>query len=75
MNAIEAYHSDHQPADTELYLALAKQYGLLVTRGADFQGANKPGIRLGPGRDGNLRLPPDLFEQLMPAQPESPAFQ
>jgi predicted metal-dependent phosphoesterase TrpH len=64
MNAIEAYHSDHQPADTELYLDLAKRYSLLVTGGSDYHGTLKPGIRLGTGRNGNLHVPPSLVERL-----------
>jgi predicted metal-dependent phosphoesterase TrpH len=63
MNAIEAYHSDHSEADTELYLGLAKQYGLMVNGGSDFHGAVKPGVRLGTGA-GNLRIPDDLMEAL-----------
>src|SRR5262249_25673681 len=43
MNAIEAYHSDHTPANTNLYLKLARKYGLLVTGGSDFHGDVKPG--------------------------------
>ena len=57
LNAIEAYHSDHGPADVERYLKLAEKYGLLVTGGSDFHGAVKPGVRLGTGCDGNLRVP------------------
>ena len=64
MNAIEAYHSDHQSADTELYLDLARRYGLLVTGGSDYHGSLKPAIRLGTGRNGNLRVPPGLVERL-----------
>jgi predicted metal-dependent phosphoesterase TrpH len=63
LNAIEAYHSDHIPAQTELYLHLAAQHGLLVTGGSDFHGAVKPEIRLGTGR-GNLRVPDDLVDRL-----------
>ena len=63
MNAIEAYHSDHTAADTELYLDLAGQYGLHVTGGSDFHGAVKPGVRLGTG-SGNLEIPEDLVERL-----------
>ena len=63
LNAIEAYHSDHTPEDTELYLSLAKQYGLRVTGGSDFHGAVKPSVRLGTG-GGNLRIPEDLVERL-----------
>jgi predicted metal-dependent phosphoesterase TrpH len=64
MNAIEAYHSDHSEADTELYLQLARQCGLLVTGGSDFHGTVKPGVTLGHGIGGNLKIPADLVEQL-----------
>ena len=64
LNAIEVYHSDHSPAQTELYLQLAARHGLLVTGGSDFHGAVKPEIRLGTGRDGNLRVPEDLVDRL-----------
>ena len=33
LNAIEAYHSDHEPPDTRMYLELAGRYGLMVTGG------------------------------------------
>ena len=64
LNAIEVYHSDHQPHQAGMYLGLAKQYGLLVTGGSDFHGDAKPGLRLGTGRGGNLKIPDDLFEKL-----------
>ncbi|MCU1232650.1 MAG: hypothetical protein JWP63_617 [Candidatus Solibacter sp.] len=64
LNAIEAYHSDHTAADTELYLGLAEKYALKVTGGSDFHGAVKPGVMLGRGCNGNLRIPGDLLEKL-----------
>jgi predicted metal-dependent phosphoesterase TrpH len=64
LNAIEAYHSDHSPADTQLYLDLARQYDMHVTGGSDFHGAVKPGVMLGTGA-GNLRIPDDLVERLL----------
>jgi hypothetical protein len=67
LNAIEAYHSDHSPSQTALYLGLAARHGLLVTGGSDFHGAVKPEIRLGTGRDGNLRVPEDLVDRLRAA--------
>jgi 3',5'-nucleoside bisphosphate phosphatase len=67
LNAIEAYHSDHSPEQTALYLQLAKRHGLLVTGGSDFHGAVKPEIRLGTGRDGNLRVPEDIVDRLRAA--------
>jgi 3',5'-nucleoside bisphosphate phosphatase len=64
MNAIEAYHSDHTPQDTALYLKLAARSGLLVTGGSDFHGAAKPGVSLGTGVRGNLKIPEDLVDRL-----------
>jgi predicted metal-dependent phosphoesterase TrpH len=64
MNAIEAYHSDHSPEDTELYLGLAERHHLLVTGGSDFHGAAKPGVSLGTGARGNLKIPNDLVDRL-----------
>jgi 3',5'-nucleoside bisphosphate phosphatase len=64
LNAIEAYHSDHTPADTEFFVALARRHGLLVTGGSDFHGAVKPAVRLGTGLRGNLRVPPEVMDGL-----------
>jgi 3',5'-nucleoside bisphosphate phosphatase len=67
MNAIEAYHSDHGPRDTSLYLGLAKRHGLMVTGGSDYHGAAKPGVSLGTGCAGNLQIPTDLVYRLREA--------
>jgi predicted metal-dependent phosphoesterase TrpH len=66
LNAIEAYHSDHTPEDTAMYLELARQYDLLVTGGSDYHGAVKPGVKLGTG-DGHLKIPADLVDNLKAA--------
>jgi 3',5'-nucleoside bisphosphate phosphatase len=64
LNAIEAYHSDHGPRETELYLGLARKFGMLVTGGSDFHGAVKPGVKLGTGYCNNLDIPADLLQKL-----------
>lgn len=64
LNAIEAFHSDHDRADTEMYLGLAERYGLLVTGGSDFHGAVKPDVMLGTGCRGNLHVPEWVVEKL-----------
>lgn len=64
LNAIEAYHSDHEQHDTAVYLELARKYGLLVTGGSDFHGAVKPDVMLGTGHQGNLQIPRDLVQRL-----------
>lgn len=64
LRAIEVYHSDHAAADAERYLGVAKKYGLRVTGGSDFHGANKPNIQLGTGLRGNLNIPAELLRAL-----------
>jgi 3',5'-nucleoside bisphosphate phosphatase len=64
LNAIEAYHSDHGRPETELYLGLAKKYGMLVTGGSDFHGVVKPEVKLGTGHDRNLCVPREVLDSL-----------
>jgi predicted metal-dependent phosphoesterase TrpH len=65
LNAIEAYHSDHTEQDTQYFVELARRYGLLVTGGSDFHGETvKPGVKLGSGFEGNLRVPPEVMDHL-----------
>ena len=61
LSGIEAYHSDHQPEDTQLFLSFAAQYDLVVTGGSDYHGSFKPGIELGTGRNGNVRVPEGVW--------------
>jgi 3',5'-nucleoside bisphosphate phosphatase len=63
LQAIEAYHSDHAPADERFFLEQARRSRLAVTGGSDFHGALKPHIRLGTGA-GNLRVPRSVLDRL-----------
>jgi len=47
LEGLEVLHSDHTPALTEKYSALADKYALLKSGGSDFHGANKKDIPLG----------------------------
>ncbi len=47
LQGVEAYHSDHTPSQTRLYLDLARRFDLLVTGGSDFHGDPKPQVRIG----------------------------
>ena len=60
LDALEAYHSDHQDADTARYLELADRLGLKVSGGSDFHGDGSHGP-VGPG---SVSLPRDRFDQL-----------
>jgi predicted metal-dependent phosphoesterase TrpH len=64
LTAVEVYHSDHKPADVGHFRSLAEQYGLAMTGGSDFHGANKPDIHLGMGANNNLCIPLDVLKRL-----------
>lgn len=64
LNGVEAYYSQHTPAQTERFLRIAEKLGLLVTGGSDFHGSPKPDVPLGVVYDGHAlpleRLPVEL---------------
>ncbi|HTS51319.1 MAG TPA: PHP domain-containing protein [Bryobacteraceae bacterium] len=64
LKGIEVYHSDHSPAEMDFYLHLARKFGITATGGSDFHGATKPGIELATGKEGNLKLPYSILEEL-----------
>lgn len=60
---LEAVYSTYTAADERRMRGLAKKYGLAVSGGSDFHGANKPGLDLGTGY-GSLYVPACLLEDL-----------
>jgi predicted metal-dependent phosphoesterase TrpH len=60
LDAIEVYHSDHDPAMTAHYLAMARAHGVLVTGGSDYHADDAHGG----GPPGRVSLPADEFERL-----------
>lgn len=59
LDAIEVFHPDHDAALVDRYLAVAREFGLLVTGGSDFHG--DPAHGLDPG---SVTLPASDFERL-----------
>ena len=57
---IEAVYSTYTAADERRIRALAEKYGLFISGGSDFHGANKPGLDLGTGY-GRLFVPEELL--------------
>ncbi len=57
MDGIEAYYSQHSPAETAFFLDLAHTHTLLVTGGSDFHGTPKPHVPLGIVFEGNAAFP------------------
>ncbi len=63
MDGLEAYYSQHGPAQTDRFLSLAHQNNLLVTGGSDFHGTPKPHVPLGIVFEGKP-APPALLTAL-----------
>jgi predicted metal-dependent phosphoesterase TrpH len=61
LDAIEAYHSEHDAAATTRYLAMASTLGIAVSGGSDFHGDPAHG----PGNPGAVSLPRDAYERLV----------
>ncbi len=68
LKGMEAVYVLNKGSDEAHMRALAKKYGLLVTGGSDFHGANKPDISLGTGLKHNLEIPYSLLETLKAAR-------
>lgn len=61
---LEVYHSEHPPDLRAYYLRLADELKLLPTGGSDFHGAAKPGVKLGTGSNGNVRVPREFLDRM-----------
>jgi len=61
---LEIYHSEHTPELQAHYRQLAAELDLLPTGGSDFHGNIKPGVRLGTGADGNVRVPASFLDRM-----------
>ena len=61
---VEAYYSEHSPAERDYLLALAAGRGIPVTGGSDWHGSRKPHIRMGSGIDGSLSVPYEVLVRL-----------
>jgi predicted metal-dependent phosphoesterase TrpH len=59
LNAIEVYHTDHFPEESEVFRKLAQGLGLGITGGSDFHGGSSSRAQLG-----SLKLPSSLLEEL-----------
>jgi predicted metal-dependent phosphoesterase TrpH len=71
LDALEAWHSEQSAEYSARVLEVAGTYGLRVTGGSDFHGANKPGIHLGRGYGDDALVPRDMMEQVWAGVPYS----
>ncbi len=63
---IEALYCTHTAADERYVRSLADKFGLAVSGGSDFHGANKPGLDMGTGY-GSLYIPDYVWPELKKA--------
>lgn len=63
---IEAVYSTYTAGDERKIRTLAAKYGLFISGGSDFHGANKPGLDLGTGY-GKLYIPLELLQNIKKA--------
>jgi predicted metal-dependent phosphoesterase TrpH len=61
LDALEAYHSEHDAATTSHYLTMARSMGIAVSGGSDFHGDDSHG----PPHPGAVSLPSEAYEQLV----------
>lgn len=64
LDGIEVVHSKHGPAEVARFRALARELDLVETGGSDFHGENKPDVRLGSGRGGNVAVDAGVLDAL-----------
>ena len=67
LDALEAYHSKHQPEDTLRYLMFADRLGLAVSGGSDYHADPSHG----PAGPGGVSLPRELYEKLKARKPKT----
>lgn len=63
LQGIEAYYSTHSREETQFFVKIAQEKGLIITGGTDFHGDNKPEFEIGIGH-GDLRIPYSVLEEL-----------
>lgn len=61
LDALEAYHSNHDSPATDHYLSMAARLGLCVTGGSDYHADESHGS----GGPGSVSLPRDKYEKLV----------
>jgi len=64
LDALEAYHSEHNAGDVRECIELADHFDLQLTGGSDYHGLPKPKIAVGSGK-GGLRVTRHVYEKLM----------
>ena len=73
IDALEAFHSDHDAVAQVRYLSAAELLGLAVSGGSDFHGDDGSTARVSRRRVGGVTLPADRFARLRDARQRRPS--
>ena len=65
LDGMERYYPNYSPEDGEFAARMIEKYNMLATGGTDFHGANRRGIELGTGHEGNMNVPFEFYEKIM----------
>ncbi len=62
LDGLEVWHPGHKPGTIRRLRRLARAHDLLETGGSDFHGDDRPGIEIGRGRAGGLRIGRPVYD-------------
>ncbi len=65
LDGLEIQHPSLTPNQRRRLRRLAAEYELVGTGGSDFHGENKPGVELGSGRAGNVRVEGQVLDAIL----------
>ena len=65
LDGFEVYYSGMPSEFSRQLIELAEQHDFAIYGGSDYHGANKPGIEMGTGKNGDLQVPDSVLEQLL----------
>ncbi|MCR5176980.1 MAG: PHP domain-containing protein [Anaerovibrio sp.] len=65
LDGMERYYPNYAPDDEEFAAHMIEKYHMLPTGGTDFHGANRKGVELGTGINGNMNVPYEFYEKIM----------
>lgn len=69
LDGVEVWHPNHSQRQRARLRELAARFDLLETGGSDYHGAHRPGVELGSGRGGNVRVGYDRLARLRERKP------
>jgi predicted metal-dependent phosphoesterase TrpH len=67
LDALEAYHSEHDARATARYLEMAERFGIAVTGGSDYHADQSHGAP----HPGSISLPRDAYQRLVQLKPNA----